>query len=229
MGVYKRMLGSSNYRVGSFRSTSSGTGSSRYTNTQRSPIELSQADLREFNADIVKLLKQVKDKKAIANIIYPASEIVRDRAKQLTPVAEPRKRQKGFRREFSPKRLRPDVLYFYKKEGAKKAGKGKGKIRYKFGLGNIKSSIQVISKEKGYKTPIGIIGPMFTKLKSVINPNEKRYNGWYAHMIFGGAKQFGEKVTYRALRDSKTLVFNQISAEVNKYLNRTKTNLRKVS
>ena len=229
MGVYKRMLGSNNYKLASIRPISSNRGSSKYFNSQRSPIELSEADLRDFNADIVKLLKQIKNEKAIEAIVYPASEIIRDRAKQLTPVAEPRKRQKGFRREFSPKRLRPDVLYFYKKEGAKKAGKGKGKIRYKFGLGNIKSSIQVISKEKGYKTPIGIIGPMFTKLKSVINPNEKRYNGWYAHMIFGGAKQFGEKVTYRALRDSKTLVFNQISAEVNKYLNRTKTNLRKVS
>ena len=229
MGVYKRLLGFSNYNRTLAAKRLNTPGGYRNQNQGARPIRLSEADLRDFNADIVKLLKQIKNEKAIEAIVYPASEIVRDRAKQLTPVAEPRKRQKGFRREFSPKRLRPDVLYFYKKEGAKRAGKGKGKIRYKFGLGNIKSSIQVISKEKGYKTPIGIIGPMFTKLKSVINPNEKRFNGWYAHMIFGGAKQFGEKVTYRALRDSKTLVFNQISAEVNKYLNRTKTNLRKVS
>ena len=229
MGVYKRILGFSNYNRTLAAKRLNTPGGYRNQNQGARPIRLSEADLRDFNADIVKLLKQIKNEKAIEAIVYPASEIIRDRAKQLTPVAEPRKRQKGFRREFSPKRLRPDVLYFYKKEGAKKAGKGKGKIRYKFGLGNIKSSIQVISKEKGYKTPIGIIGPMFTKLKSVINPNEKRFNGWYAHMIFGGAKQFGEKVTYRALRDSKTLVFNQISAEVNKYLNRTKTNLRKVS
>jgi hypothetical protein len=229
MGVYKRILGFSNYNRTLAAKRLNTPGGYRNQNQGARPIRLSEADLRDFNADIVKLLKQIKNEKAIEAIVYPASEIIRDRAKQLTPVAEPRKRQKGFRREFSPKRLRPDVLYFYKKEGAKRAGKGKGKIRYKYGLGNIKSSIQVISKEKGYKTPIGIIGPMFTKVKTAINPNEKRFNGWYAHMIFGGAKQFGEKVTYRALRDSKTMVFNQISAEVNKYLNRTKTNLRKVS
>lgn len=229
MGVYKRLLGYSNYNRTLAAKRLNTPGGYRNQNQGSRPIRLSEADLRDFNADIVKLLKQIKNEKAIERIVYPASEIIRDRAKQLTPVAEPRKRQKGFKRELSPKRLRPDVLYFYKKEGARKAGKGKGKIRYKFGLGNIKSSIQVISKEKGYKTPIGIIGPMFTKLKSVINPNEKRYNGWYAHMIFGGAKQFGEKVTYRALRDSKTMVFNQIRADVDKYLNRTKKNLRKVS
>jgi len=213
MGLYKRMLGNTNYNPG----------------RNNGVIQLSQVDLNQFNKDVVKLLKSIKDQNAIKSIVYPASETIKTRAKQIAPVAEPRKRQKGFTRNLSPKKLRSDVLYFYQKQGNKRAAKGEGKIRYKFGLGNIKSSIQVISKEKGYKSPVGIIGPMFTKLKSVVNPNEKRFNGWYAHMIFGGAKQFGEKVTIKAFRQTQGIVYTQIRNGVDRHLNKTIRTLSKVS
>ena len=229
MGVYKRLLGFSNYNRTLAAKRLNTPGGYRNQNQSERAIRLSGVDLRQFNKDIEKLLKSIRDKEAVKNIVYPASDTIKTRARQLTPIAEKRRRQKGFTRDLSPKKLRPDVLYFYEKQGSKRAAKGKGKIRYKFGLGNIRSSIQVISKEKGYKEPIGIIGPMFTKKKSVVTPNDKRFNGWYAHMIFGGAKQFGEKVTIKAFRQTQGIVYNQIRNSVDRYLNKTTKTLRKVS
>lgn len=113
--------------------------------------------------------------------------------------------------------------------GNKKAGKGYGRVSGKYGIGNIKSSIQVISKVKGYKAPIGIVGPVINRKTSVPNPNEKRHNGWYAHNIYGSSRAFGEKVTYKALRQSTGIVFTMISKGVDRYLSRIKPTLKKVA
>ena len=89
--------------------------------------------------------------------------------------------------------------------------------------------IQVISKVKGYKAPIGIVGPVINRKTSVPNPNEKRHNGWYAHIIYGSSRAFGEKVTYKALRQSTGIVFTMISKGVDRYLSRIKPTLKKVA
>jgi len=195
-------------------------------------IELSQADLIQFNKDVEHLIKRISDADKIKKILSPAAFVVKERARQLTPKANTRNRDNSIERKFPPKKLRSDVLYTYKTPkvvGNKKAGKGYGRVSGKYGIGNIKSSIQVISKVKGYKAPIGIVGPVINRKTSVPNPNEKRHNGWYAHIIYGSSRAFGEKVTYKALRQSTGIVFTMISKGVDRYLSRIKPTLKKVA
>tara|TARA_S200002703_G_scaffold158352_1_gene168475 strand:+ start:518 stop:1108 length:591 start_codon:yes stop_codon:yes gene_type:complete len=195
-------------------------------------IELSQIDVLQFNKDMETLIKSVSDSNKIREAFKPGAEIVKGRAKALSPVAKPRKRDNTINRYFAPKKLRSDVLYTYKSPkvaGNKRAGKGFGRVSGKYGLGNIKSSIQIISDVKGYKAPIALIGPVINRKTSVPNPNEKRHNGWYAHIIYGSAKAFGEKVTVKALRQTQSLVMASIRVEVNKILDATKTKLKKVA
>ena len=195
-------------------------------------IELSQADLIQFNKDVEHLIKRISDADKIKKILSPAAFVVKERARQLTPKANTRNRDNSIERKFPPKKLRSDVLYTYKTPkvvGNKKAGKGYGRVSGKYGIGNIKSSIQVISKVKGYKAPIGIVGPVINRKTSVPNPNEKRHNGWYAHIIYGSSRAFGEKVTYKALRQSTGIVFNIISKGVDRYLSRITPTLKKVA
>jgi hypothetical protein len=194
--------------------------------------QILDVDLTAFNEDILKLIKKIGDANELRKIIEPAAEVIKIKSKVLAPKAKSRKRDNTIKRYFAPKKLRSDVLYTYntpKVVGNKKAGKGYGRVSGKYGIGNIKSSIQVISKVKGYKAPIGIVGPVINRKTSVPNPNEKRHNGWYAHMIYGNSRSFGEKVTYKALRQSTGVVYAMISKGVDRYLSKIKPNLNRVS
>ena len=239
MAIYKRILGQHNYNRGraqnylnSFLSGSTPRGPYKNMNQSVREAQILDVDLTAFNDDILKLIKKVGDANELRKIIEPAAEVVKIKAKVLAPKAKPRQRDNSIKRYFAPKKLRSDVLYTYKTPkvvGNKTAGKGYGRVSGKYGIGNIKSSIQVISKVKGYKAPIGIVGPVINRKTSVPNPNEKRHNGWYAHIIYGSSRAFGEKVTYKALRQSTGIVFNIISKGVDRYLSKITPTLKKVA
>ena len=55
-------------------------------------LHLSQADLIAFNKDVDRLIRDIQDVKEIRNILNPAAIVVKERARQLTPVANPRNR-----------------------------------------------------------------------------------------------------------------------------------------
>ena len=185
-------------------------------------IHLSQADLIAFNKDVDRLIKDIQDVKEIRNILNPAAIVVKERARQLTPVANPRKRDNTIERQFSPKKLKSNVLYTYKTpkiNGKKRAGKGYGRVSGKYGIGNLKYSIQIISEVKTkIKGPVAIVGNLLNRKKNIPNPNENKNNGWYAHMIYGSARAFGDKVTGAALRQTQGIVFALVQRGVEKRL-----------
>jgi len=185
-------------------------------------LHLSQADLIAFNKDVDRLIRDIQDVKEIRNILNPAAIVVKERARQLTPVANPRNRDNTIERQFSPKKLKSNVLYTYKTpkiNGKKRAGKGYGRVSGKYGIGNLKYSIQVISEVKTkIKGPVAIVGNLLNRKKNIPNPNENKNNGWYAHMIYGSARAFGDKVTGAALRQTQGIVFALVQRGVEKRL-----------
>jgi len=74
-------------------------------------IELSQADLIQFNKDVEHLIKSISDADKIKKILSPAAFVVKERARQLTPKANIRNRDNSIERKFPPKKLRSDVTY----------------------------------------------------------------------------------------------------------------------
>lgn len=185
-------------------------------------LHLSQADLIAFNKDVDRLIRDIQDVKEIRNILNPAAIVVKERARQLTPVANPRNRDNTIERQFAPKKLKNNVLYTYKTpkiNGKKRAGKGYGRVSGKYGIGNLKYSIQVISEVKTkIKGPVAIVGNLLNRKKNIPNPNENKNNGWYAHMIYGSARAFGDKVTGAALRQTQGIVFALVQRGVEKRL-----------
>lgn len=185
-------------------------------------LHLSQADLIAFNKDVDRLIRDIQDVKEIRNILNPAAIVVKERARQLTPVANPRNRDNTIERQFAPKKLKSNVLYTYKTpkiNGKKRAGKGYGRVSGKYGIGNLKYSIQIISEVKTkIKGPVAIVGNLLNRKKNIPNPNENKNNGWYAHMIYGSARAFGDKVTGAALRQTQGIVFALVQRGVEKRL-----------
>lgn len=185
-------------------------------------IHLSQADLIAFNKDVDRLIKDIQDVAEIRKILNPAAIVVKERARQLTPVANPRNRDNTIERQFAPKKLKSNVLYTYKTpkiNGKKRAGKGYGRVSGKYGIGNLKYSIQIISEVKTkIKGPVAIVGNLLNRKKNIPNPNENKNNGWYAHMIYGSARAFGDKVTGAALRQTQGIVFALVQRGVEKRL-----------
>ena len=188
-------------------------------------VYLDQKGVKQFEDDITKLIKKLTNVTIRKEVLNDAGRIVRDKARELTPKAEPRIRDKKLRRENSPVRLKPDVLYTYQETKGFRRGKGKGIVNGKYGLGNLKLSINVLNDVKKIKAPVSIIGPWINKQKSIVKPTEKRSNGWYAHIIYGNAENFGKKVTFAALNMTQSAVFNTISDAVLKTMNKeVKTN-----
>ena len=185
-------------------------------------IHLSQADLISFNKDVELLIRKVDDVKEIRKILNPAAIVVREKARQLTPIASQRNRDNTIERKFAPKKLKSNVLYTYntpKLNGKKRAGKGYGRVSGKYGIGNLRYSIQIISEVKTkIKGPIAIVGNLLNRKKNIPNPNEKKNNGWYAHIIYGSARAFGDKVTGAALRQTQGIVYALIRRGVEKRL-----------
>ena len=86
MGVYKRILGFSNYNRTLAAKRLNTPGGYRNQNQGDRILRLSEVDLRQFNKDIEKLLKSIRDEEAVKNIIYPASETIKTRARELSLI-----------------------------------------------------------------------------------------------------------------------------------------------
>lgn len=184
----------------------------------QSSIYVDPNDLKMVNEDIQRLLKNIRNKQQRLAYTKEAAIIVRDKARELAPVANPRQRDNSITRQTPPKKLRADVLYTYK-AGGKRAGKGKGVITGKYGIGNLQLSIKVINDFKKIKAPVAIVGPLKNNKKSIVKPTERNTNGWYAQMIYGSSDAFGKRITNMALVMTAQSVFNSIASKITKDLN----------
>lgn len=169
-------------------------------------------------ADLQKIARSIKNPKERRAVLQSAAEVVAETAKQYTPQGKPRLRDSKFKRENAPAKLKPTIKYTYKK-GLKRSGKGKGTINGQYGIGNLKESIQVITK---IKAPVGIVGPQRNKKTKIMKPSKRNSNGWYAAMLYGSAEAFGKVVTQRALLLKSQVVFNMIANKIISTMNQAK-------
>jgi hypothetical protein len=100
---------------------------------------------------------------------------------------------------------------------AKGAGKSGGSAKYRYIVkpGNLQRSIKGLSELlKKYKWKTGAIGPHYKPqpIGSTLNSEEK-YDGFYAHMIYGSAKAWRQKIVMKAKNMSASIVYTKMIAE----------------
>jgi len=183
-----------------------------------SEIRVENIDL--VMADLQKIAGTIRNPKTRRAVLQTAGKVVANAAQNIAPQGTPRKRDTKLKRENNPIKLKPNIKYTYK-AGLQRAGKGKGNITGQYALGNLKLSMQVITK---IKAPIGLIGPIRNKKTKIIRPSERNSNGWYAAMVFGSAKAFGNRITQKALLMKQSEVYRIISNRIIEVMNKSKKN-----
>jgi len=162
-------------------------------------IRIDDASMRSINKELNDAFRKISDWKTRTEILQDGGEILLDEARRLAPQGEPRPRDNSITRYFPPKKLRPDVKYTYdtpKLNKKAKAGKGYGRVSGKYGIGNLeKSLIDLADFKKRIRTYKVVIGPLYTRRKTVVNPKYGKANGWYAHMVYGSARAFRERIS----------------------------------
>ena len=104
-------------------------------------------------------------------------------------------------------------IYTFSK-GVGKSG-GNAKFRYIVKPGNLKRSIKNLSELlKKYKWKFGSIGPHYKAqpIGSTLNSDDK-YDGFYAHMIYGSAKVWRRKIVLKAKNTAASVVFPAMISE----------------
>lgn len=184
----------------------------------KSAIFIDQQAMETINKELKDAFRTISDFKIRTQILRDGGEILLEEARRLAPVGKPRKRDHSIDRYFPPKKLREDIHYTYdtpKINKGKKAGAGYGRVSGKYAITNLKHSIvDIADTKKRLRTYKVVIGPLYTKRKSVVNPEYGKANGWYAHMIYGSARAFRERVTGRALQNTQERVWRTIKWEI---------------
>ena len=172
--------------------------------------------------DLQKIARSVRNPKQRREVLQSAAQVIAETAQQYTPLGKPRDRNSKFKRESPPIKLKPTIKYTYKKS-LTRSGKGKGTISGQYGIGNLRESIQVITK---IKAPVGIVGPLRNKKTTIMKPSKRNSNGWYAAMVYGSAEAFGKIVTQRALLLKSQVVYNMIANKIIYTINQAKKGTR---
>lgn len=172
--------------------------------------------------DLQKIARSVRNPKQRREVLQSAAQVIAETAQQYTPLGKPRDRNSKFKRESPPIKLKPTIKYTYKKS-LTRSGKGKGTISGQYGIGNLRESIQVITK---IKAPVGIVGPLRNKKTKIMKPSKRNSNGWYAAMVYGSAEAFGKIVTQRALLLKSQVVYNMIANKIIYTINQAKKGTR---
>ena len=101
-------------------------------------------------------------------------------------------------------------------------GRYEREYHYKIEPGNLKRSIQILSDIlKKYKWKLGAVGPHYIKDMgegTLLNSGDK-YNGFYAHMVYGSAKAWRQKIVLKARYLAQIPVFKAMSQEARAQIN----------
>jgi hypothetical protein len=100
---------------------------------------------------------------------------------------------------------------------AKGVGKSGGSAKYRYIVkpGNLQRSIKGLSELLNkYKWTNGAIGPHYNPqpIGSTLN-SEQKYDGFYAHMIYGSAKAWRQKIVMKAKSMSASVVYPKMILE----------------
>ena len=171
-----------------------------------------QNSITEEYVGIIKSFKSIpkefKDKD-IKSIARKAAKPIREHAERLAPEYK-----KGTEH------------YRYKYTGRSqfgKAAKGEGVKVATYKKGNLKKSIKILSFRKATRSVF--IGPRYGKrgASGVFGANRTKVDGYYAHMVFGSARAFANRVTEMALRVQNRKSVAIFEEEINKRILKIKS------
>lgn len=143
---------------------------------------------------------QIGDAKTKRKVLRKAGIIVRDAAQKI-----------------APRNKRRAVSYRYgtpKLSGNLRAPKGKGVRIAEYLRGNLAGAIRVLGLRKAARA---IIGPKVSKRgnsKGRFGPGTRRFDAYYAQMVFGSAKAFQRQVMVRALQQTTGQATDAIEREL---------------
>lgn len=160
------------------------------------------SDLAALNAELEATLralqdvpKQFTDAKVRTALRHALQPVLRT-AKALTP--------KGTK-----------VHYRYKGGGLKKKPKGQGVIVAAYKPGNLRKSLSILSFRRAKRSMF--VGPA---LKLGASSGQKKYDGYYAHMLYGNAEAFRKRIGEVALSQNRDQVdarfFSRVIREIEK-------------
>lgn len=147
---------------------------------------------------------QIGDAKTKRKVLRKAGNIVRDAARTIAPKNKTRSASYRYNTPKVSNKLR--------------APKGFGKIVAKYLKGNLAGAIQIINLRR---TGNIIVGPKVNKRgegKGVFGPGTRRFDAYYAQMIFGSALAFRRKVMRKALMQTKGQATSAIEMELEREL-----------
>jgi len=150
------------------------------------------------------LAKEINDPKEKRKTMRKAAIPVRDSARKIAPKLK--KGTSTFRYD-TPKLI-----------GKIRAPRGKGVRIAEYLKGNLAGAIRVLNLRKAVSA---IVGPKVSKRgKSTgkFGPGTRRFDAYYAQMVFGSAKAFQRRVMIQALRQKQSEAVSIIRKEVKKQL-----------
>ena len=166
--------------------------------------------IEQLTAAMQNVAVQIGDRKTKRNVLRKAGNVVRDAARSIAP----KMKRKGQRLESGGY---GHVRYDTPKISNKlKAPKGMGVRIAEFVKGNLSGAIRILSLRR---TANIIVGPKVSKRgssKGKFGPGTRRFDAYYAQMVFGSAKAFQRRVMIRALQQSSAQATNLIGREVEK-------------
>lgn len=146
---------------------------------------------------------QIGDKKTKRKVLRRAGNIVRDAARNIAPVG---KKKSHFR--YDTPKVSSNI----------RAPKGLGRKIAEYLRGNLAGAIQIINLRR---TASIVIGPKVNKRgegRGTYGPGTRKFDAYYAQMIFGSAKAFQRQVMAKALAKTRGQALASIETYVKKEL-----------
>ena len=123
----------------------------------------------------------------------PGAKIVVNEARKIAPITKDRKINKRYRTT--------------KFINSVKARKGSGNVIATYKPGNLRGSIRRLLFRKTFREWIG--PKISNRPRGNFGPGTRRFDGYTAQMVFGGAKKFKDKVMIPALSRSQGKVLQK--------------------
>lgn len=167
-------------------------------------VKVDVKGVRQLNKELEKLRAAITDKKLRRRITRKAAKPIIDHARLNAPQL---KQGTETYRYNTPKLI-----------GRIRAPKGLGVKVATYQKGNLAGSIRALSLRRAVRT---VIGPFVRKRgnpKGTFGPGARRFDAYYAQMVFGSAKAFQRKIMITALNAMSGVSISIIRKELDKQI-----------
>lgn len=167
-------------------------------------MSLDVEGINKLEKQLQKLSKAVGDKKTKRRIVRKGAKPIVDTARNIAP-----KLKKG------KSHFRYDTT---KLVSGLRAPKGKGNRIAEYMKGNLAGAIRVLSLRKSVRAILGPKVSKRSKSSGRFGPGTRRFDAYYAQMVFGSAKAFQRKVMISALQQKRGQAVEIIGNETAKVI-----------